>query len=69
MPKEQRKKEPARPPEDSPVVWFAVLERAKRTNDFDLAAQARRELVRLGVKVSFLPSVGQRGCKGVQHVR
>lgn len=38
---------------DSPTTWFAVLERALRTGDFDLAARAKRELERLGVTVTF----------------
>ena len=38
---------------DSPVVWFVVLERAKKDNDFDLAARAKQELERLGVIVNY----------------
>ena len=38
---------------DSPVVWFAVLERAKQTGDFATAARAVQELERLGVKVKY----------------
>lgn len=38
---------------DSPTVWFAVLERARLTNDFDLAARAQSELKRLGVVVRY----------------
>lgn len=41
-------------PENSPVVWFVVLERARLTNDFELAARARRQLESLGVKVTYL---------------
>jgi len=37
----------------SPTAWFAALERARDTNDFELAAQAVRELKRLGVTVRF----------------
>jgi len=38
------------------VAWFAVLENARQRADFDRAAQARRELKRLGVAVKYLPS-------------
>ncbi len=39
--------------ENSPVAWFAVLERARNTNDFPRAAHAVEELRRLGVTVKF----------------
>ncbi len=42
-----------RRPEDSPVAWFAVLETARRAGDFDRAAEAIRELRRLGICVSY----------------
>jgi len=38
---------------DSPVAWFAVLERAKQTGDFAKAAHAVQELTRLGVSVKY----------------
>ena len=38
---------------DSPVAWFAMLERAIRDGDYERAAVAQRELKRLGVKVKF----------------
>lgn len=38
---------------DSPVVWFVVLERARRDSNFELAAKARQELDRLGVTVKY----------------
>lgn len=44
---------------DSPTAWFAVLERALRTGDSDLAARAKRELERLGVTVSFDRPLGR----------
>lgn len=53
MSNEQRAKDEASRPEDYPVAWFVVLERARRTNNFELAARARRELERLGVKVTY----------------
>lgn len=39
--------------QNSPVAWFAVLERARYDNNYDLAARARRELERLGVVVKY----------------
>jgi len=36
-----------------PTAWFAVLEDAKRRNDFERAAEAVRELRRLGVEVRW----------------
>jgi hypothetical protein len=38
-------------PEESPTAWFAVLERALRTNDFALAQKAKERLAALGVVV------------------
>ena len=38
---------------DSPVAWFAVLERARQDSNFQLAAKATQELVRLGVIVKY----------------
>ena len=37
----------------SPTAWFAVLERARLVEDYELAAKAKRELERLGVKVKW----------------
>lgn len=48
--------------EDSPIAWFLVLERARRMRDFERAAQATRELKRLGVTVRY----GRRA-KGAHH--
>ncbi len=42
-----------RRPEDSPVAWFAVLEDARKRGDRDRAAEAIRQLRRLGVVVAF----------------
>jgi hypothetical protein len=60
MPKQTNK---ADDPIDSPTAWFAVLERARRTHDYELAAQAQRELRRLGVIVRFIrpKAKGQQG--------
>jgi hypothetical protein len=38
---------------DSPAYWFCVMESAKASGDFDLAARAKRELERLGVQVTY----------------
>ena len=42
---------------DEPTYWFAVLEIARGRGDFERAAEAKRELERLGVRVSY----GRRG--------
>ena len=49
MPKEKTKADAI----DSPTAWFAVLEAARLRNDFERAAEANRQLRRLGVKVQF----------------
>ena len=36
-----------------PVYWFAVLDIARERGEFDRAAEAQRELKRLGVDVRF----------------
>ncbi len=38
---------------DDPAVWLLLLERGRQTGDFQLAAQAKRELERLGVFVTY----------------
>jgi hypothetical protein len=38
---------------DDPTVWMLLLERGRRTGNFELAAQAKNELERLGVFVSY----------------
>ena len=38
---------------DSPVAWFVMLETARAKGDFEKAAQAKRELERLGVFVKY----------------
>jgi hypothetical protein len=45
---------------ESPVAWFAVLERARETEDFEAAAEAVQQLERLGVKVKFRKPRGAR---------
>jgi hypothetical protein len=39
--------------QSSIYTWFAVLEGARNTGDFELAAKAKRELARLGVDVRY----------------
>jgi hypothetical protein len=38
---------------DEPTYWFAVLEIARERGDFERAAEAKRQLRRLGVYVSY----------------
>jgi hypothetical protein len=38
---------------DAPTYWFAVLEIAREKGDYDRAAEAQRELARLGVQVRY----------------
>ncbi len=47
-------------PENSTTAWFAVLERARDADDYELAAKAVRELARLGVRVRFVGKDGAR---------
>ena len=44
------------------------MERARRTNDVELASQARRELKRLGVKVTY-KTARRKGRKAVDDAR
>ena len=48
---------------DCATAWFAVLERAREDNDFERAAEAVRQLRRLGVAVKF----EHRKAKAVHH--
>jgi hypothetical protein len=40
-------------PTDWPLYWFARLEKAVDQGDHQVAAEAQRELARLGVRVSY----------------
>ncbi len=44
---------PTRPPKDWPVYWFARLEAAVESGDHAAAADAQRQLARLGVLVRY----------------
>jgi hypothetical protein len=39
--------------QDEPTYWFAILEIAREKGQFEQAAEAQRQLERLGVKVSY----------------
>ena len=41
------------PPTDWPLYWFARLEKAVEQGDHQAAAEAQRELARLGVRVAY----------------
>ena len=57
-------RQPNRPesidPTNSPIAWFAVLERARYVQNFERAADALRELKRLGVIVRYRKPGGAR---------
>ncbi len=40
-------------PTDWPLYWFARLEKAVEEGDHQTAAEAQRQLARLGVRVSY----------------
>jgi hypothetical protein len=44
-----------------------LLERGRRTGDFELAARAKRELERLGIHVTYRPPKRKPGGQG-RHV-
>lgn len=41
-------------PDESPIVWFAILDRALEVGDLPRAVEAQEELRRLGVEVRVL---------------
>ena len=43
----------------NPTFWFAVLEIARERGDFERAAEAKRELKRLGVSIVYEPAVSR----------
>ena len=44
---------PAPPVDDWPLYWFAKLEKAVEAGDHQAAAEAQRELARLGVRLNY----------------
>jgi hypothetical protein len=46
---------------NEPTYWFAVLEIAREQGDFDVAAEAMRQLRRLGVCVNYDRPQTRRG--------
>jgi hypothetical protein len=46
---------------EEPTYWFARLEIAREANDFEAAAEAVRELRRLGVNVTYEPKASEGG--------
>ena len=40
---------------EQPTYWFAILEIAREKGDFEQAAEAQRQLKRLGVHVRYKP--------------
>ncbi len=53
------------PVADWPLYWFAELERAIERDDLQAAADAQRQLARLGVQVSI--DLGRASPQGVTH--
>ena len=49
----EARKAPRFDPRNSPVYWFALMEAAGARYDFQRAADAKRELERLGFTVSY----------------
>lgn len=47
------KAEKPRDHQDEPMYWFGVLEIAREQGDFERAAEAMRQLKRLGVCVTY----------------
>jgi len=47
---------------DSPIVWFALLERARSTADPELYARAEQELARQGIRVLYASWFAAAGC-------
>jgi len=38
---------------NSPIAWFYILEDSRRQGDFERAAEAQRELTRLGIQIRY----------------
>jgi hypothetical protein len=48
-----RQKPNPRDHREEPTYWFALLEIARERGDFEQAAEAKRQLQRLGVRVRY----------------
>ncbi|MGE0481912.1 MAG: hypothetical protein AB7Q17_15735 [Phycisphaerae bacterium] len=63
--RQTRRPQPAPPPQtdyrDDAGAWFLVLDRARKQRDYERAAEALRELRRLGVVVRFMPPAAAKG--------
>lgn len=44
--------------ENSPTAWFVTMETARQRGDFARAAEAQKQLKRLGVEVRYRPIMG-----------
>ena len=44
---------------DRPLYWFVLLDRAVQQGDHSAAADAQRQLARLGVRVAYGQAAGQ----------
>lgn len=52
---------------DWPLWWFSALEAAVERGDFVRAAEAQRELARLGVRVNYGRPRAERSTDAVDH--
>lgn len=52
---------------DSPTAWFCALEVAHQRGDYEAAAEALRQLRRLGVEVRMRPTPARVARKEVRH--
>lgn len=52
---------------DSPVYWFFVLDAARDGGDFALAARAKAELERLGIRITYGSPRHRRGREETRH--
>lgn len=53
MPSQNKSQQAADDCTDQPLYWFAILDRAVQQGDHVTAAEAHRELARLGVRVAY----------------
>jgi hypothetical protein len=50
----KKKKEEKSKYADSPVYWFVLMELSRGKGEFKMAAHAKRELARLGIRVTYV---------------